>query len=104
MSTNQPIERSQESGLHQSTIRQTTQKATWKTVLWTDETKQPNNVYQHKNLISSVKHDDDNILTLQENVKMSIHELKLNRTWIMQQDSNTKQFLLREVKASKRLK
>ena len=76
-----------------------------------------NAVFQHKNLIPTVKHGGGRIMVrgcfaalgperlaiidgtmnsglyqqiLQENVRVSVCELKLNRRWVMQQDNDPK--------------
>uniref|UniRef100_A0A8C4TBF5 Transposase n=1 Tax=Erpetoichthys calabaricus TaxID=27687 RepID=A0A8C4TBF5_ERPCA len=103
----------------------------WKNVLWTDETKielfglnekcyvwrKENTVFQHKNLMPSVKHGGGSVMVwacfaasgpgqlafidgtmnselyqriLKENVRTSVQELNLKRRWVMQQDNDPK--------------
>lgn len=91
----------------------------WKTVLWTDESKielfglnenhyawrQANTAFQLKNLIPAMTHRgwqyyglglscclgvQDGLALLMENVRVFVHELKLDHNWVIQQDNDPK--------------
>uniref|UniRef100_A0AAZ3RHG4 Tc1-like transposase DDE domain-containing protein n=1 Tax=Oncorhynchus tshawytscha TaxID=74940 RepID=A0AAZ3RHG4_ONCTS len=94
--------------------------ATGKNILWTDETvvelfgrntqhyvwRKKGSAHQHQNLIPTVKYGGGSIRQLaivdgrmnsqvyqeilQENVRLSVRQLKHNRSWVMQQDNDPK--------------
>ncbi|KAF7664638.1 hypothetical protein LDENG_00170880, partial [Lucifuga dentata] len=89
----------------------------WENILWTDETKVELFAFQKKNIIPTVKHGGGSVMVwgcfaasgpgrlavidgtmnsalyqkiLKENVRPSVRDLKLKRTWVMQQDNDPK--------------